>query len=524
MVITLGTGRISDEEEQTMGLVGEHDYAVQALSDQNGTRQILVKNPWCNGPLWKVAGWASPPASDVAGLLELHDDGQATSARKGCLWVSLEDVAQNFESMYLNWNPQLFSHRSDRHFAWNIPNGCHATSLVQHPQFALTCAKKGSIWILISRHFNDAEGGASEPKRDSTVIMARQLGYMSILLFVNNGKRVQLATDDLLHGPYVDSLQIMAKFEPVPGNAYTLVLDQHGFPQARYTFSMSIFSHDPVEVHEAPEGLPCIQELSGSWNRNTAGGSAGCTTYFKNPQYRLTVARPVPISLMLSADHKDIYTHVDLIWAAGKRVTSVRARDIAASSGEYRRGCAVADAEYIEAGVYTAVCSTFDPDQIASFSFRVSSTIPIQIQPIPNDAAGMLRTSLAPFYLSEGEESRRAALSVSRLTKASASIRGVVGHGTILGNHSTPALLIRVSIVQGRGPDEIVLAVTGEGEFQESTAALRTPEFDLDPERMNKGGLWLLFESMGTQDAARAIEGDIYAESAVHVGPWETTP
>lgn len=51
VVVTLGTGRISAEEEQLMGLIGEHDYAVEDLdSAGSGGRNLLIKNPGAMPP------------------------------------------------------------------------------------------------------------------------------------------------------------------------------------------------------------------------------------------------------------------------------------------------------------------------------------------------------------------------------------------------------------------------------------------------------------------------------------------
>lgn len=65
------------------------------------------------------------------------------------------------------------------------------------------------------------------------------------------------------------------------------------------------------------------------------------------------------------------------------------------SSGEYRRGCALADVPMLEPGAYTMVCSTFEAGQTAAFAVRVASMAPVTLDPIPADAAGSLRAPLA---------------------------------------------------------------------------------------------------------------------------------
>ena len=54
----------------------------------------------------------------------------------------------------------------------------------------------------------------------------------------------------------------------------------------------------------------------------------------------------------------------------------MRSRDIIADSGDYRRGCALAETKSLDKGTYTIVCSTFAPDQLGRFTLWISSTIP----------------------------------------------------------------------------------------------------------------------------------------------------
>ncbi|KAI9167312.1 Calpain-like protease palB/cpr-8 [Paramyrothecium foliicola] len=521
VVITLGTGRTSGEEEEVMGLIGEHDYAVQELDEAAGLRRMLVKNPWCNGPIWKGAG-SSTPRNGVQPEIPSHLNVARTETYKlsstGPVWVTLEDVAQHFEFMYLNWNPGLFAHRQDHHFDWELPPPTLSASLVRNPQFSISCPKGGLIWILISRHFVDEELDIARQRARSPAVTAEscQLGYMSILLFDSDGHRVQVGDGrEAYRGPYVDSLQTLARFEASPGKRYTVVLDQHALRLASYPFTMSVFSTQPLQVKRAEQALPHSQEQAGLWGRRTAGGNASCSTYFLNPQYRLSVPSASPASILLSTNNHDLHVHVDIVWAQGKRAVAVRARDLVASSGEYRRGCAVADIPSLDPGVYTIVCSTFEPGQTADFTLLVTSAAPVELEPVPRDTAGRLRTSLAPVHLAAEEDARRAALSASFLTRASIWVRGVVPPDCT----GRPTKLLRVTVVLGRGPERLTIASSGDGEFQELGAALRTPEFDIEPERLRNEGLWLVVESIG--EGLCDVECEIFSDSPIQIGAWE---
>jgi len=165
--------------------------------------------------------------------------------------MAIEDVAQHFESMYLNWNPGLFAHRQDHHFAWDIPPKYLGGSVVRNPQFSFSSPTGGTVWVLVSRHFVDAELEIARNRHGTMAAVARQLGFMSILVFDNKGKRVQVSDGATYRGPYVDSPQTLARLETAPGTQYTLVVDQHEFPLSSYTFTLSIFDEPPAGTRPA---------------------------------------------------------------------------------------------------------------------------------------------------------------------------------------------------------------------------------------------------------------------------------
>ncbi|CCT71427.1 related to calpain-like protease palBory [Fusarium fujikuroi IMI 58289] len=519
VVVTLGTGRISAEEEDILGLIGEHDYAIMDLEMIGDGRRLLVKNPWCDGPVWKGG---IPQAFDG----ELPTPYAASPQHKsppsvaGSFWMTLEDVLQHFESMYLNWNPALFPHRQDHHFTWCMPPPELSSSLVRNPQYLLHSPAGGPVWILVSRHFVDEELEIARNRTDSMAAASGQLGYMSILVFENDGHRVQVSDGDVYRGPYVDSPQTLARFDTSPGRRYTVVVDQHEFPLPDYTLTLSFLSQDQLAVKEAEDAMTCTREVAGSWTRRTAGGSAACTTYATNPQYKLSLAQAGPLSVLLSTNLQDIHVHIDLVWSQGKRVQTLKARDLAGSSGEYRRGCAVVNIPQLDAGVYTVVCSTFDQGQSADFVLRVSSMANVEVQPVPADAAGRLRKTLSPFQLSDGEEVRRAQLSASWLTRMSVTARSVTSPGMDPSNRPSSTLMVRVSVAHGWDPERITIATSGDGEYEELKTIVRTPELDMEPARIQREGMWLVIEIMGAPQVGECIEIEIHSDGPVHVGQW----
>ncbi|KAG6042020.1 hypothetical protein E4U41_007117 [Claviceps citrina] len=546
VVITLGTGRISAEEEQVMGLIGKHDYAVEAIDSSGGVRRLLIKNPWCDGPTMTTMGWSVPQQSPTwssrnarsdsdAHPNRVHRPGSGSGSR---LWIGIDDVAQHFESMYLNWNPSLFSHRRDHHFSWTIPPNVYKTSLSRNPQFSVMVPTGGTVWILVSRHFVDAELEIARRRRDSTTgTEACRLGFMSISVFENSGRKVRISGRELYKGPYVDSPQTLARLDAEPGRLYTVVVDQHELPLPRYSFTMSLFSHSQPAISDATEDMAHVSEHDGAWTRRTAGGHSSCTTFFQNPQYSLTTTRAGPVSVLLSADANAMHVHVDLVWARGSRVAALRARDLVASSGEYRRGCAEVQIPELEPGTYTLVCSTFEAGQLARFVLRVASMTPVRVAPVPADEAGRLVTSVARLEIQEGDMRCRAPIHASWLTRASVSIQTAnpPASGTTTGTRAPPpppppppasssSAMVRISIILGWGPQQVTIAVSGESKFQDPSLTIRTPQFDMEPERIRSLGLWLFVESMGCHHPGLVLKGEILSDSPVRVGPWESVP
>ncbi|RYP21507.1 hypothetical protein DL767_009241 [Monosporascus sp. MG133] len=565
VVVTLGTGRLSPDEEEMMGLAGEHDYAVLDMSETSGNRKLLVKNPWCDGLVWKGVGSSVRVSPDDDDAKE-----QPAKLKPGTFWIGFDDVVQNFESLYLNWNPSLFTERQDHHFTWQLPEPNMANSFAHNPQYSMEAQADGNVWILLSRHFQDAELDIARSRQAPTTTLAavsNRLGFMSLYIFASNdGGRVQLPDNKAIYrGPFVDSPQTLAPFEAKRGVRYTVAVASQDLPLPRYSFTLTFFSRAPLAVHLARDPLPHYAEVSSAWTRRTAGGNAASPTYSANPQFSLRVppgpgGGPGPLSLLLSTARDDLPVHVGLVWAGGARVSALTQRDLVASSGDYRRGCALAEIPGVDPGVYTVVCSTFDPGHLADFTLRVGSASPCSLTPVPADAAGRLRlrlpnlvflnpaaassnkkNTLSPLSTSssstltlidpgvggarssvDDDESRaetttttrlgkRAAVEVTRLTRASVVVSPPNNTGTGTTTPTTTAAInpgaaasprrspaVRLRVVYGSGPNRTVLAATGDGEFREvGRGGLRTPEFDIEPLVAARRGVWLVAEQIG---------------------------
>lgn len=528
VIITLGTGCLSVTEEETFGLVGEHDYAVLDVDGTNGTRRLLVKNPWCDGLIWKGAESSLDRAAaglsleDAPATLGAHlEMNRPESSSTGTFWISLEEVAQNFESMYLNWNPTTFPHRQDRHFTWNVPAPTMVDTFAYNPQYCVRAKSRTSVWILLSRHFADEELEIARKERPGTLAaVARRLGYTSISIFENGGRRVQAPGPAVYRGPLVDSPQTLAKVDLEPDRTYTVVMVQEDLPLSKYSCTFSFFSDAALEVKPAEDEMDHYREVSGSWTRRSAGGNASSALYSQNPQFCIELPRGSPLSVLLATGSRHVAIHVDLVWSSGRRVAAIGRKDVVASSGDYRGGVVHFQIPRIEAGSYVIVCSTFEPGQLADFTMRIGAMTPFTIRPVPGDGAGLLHSLAPPLNFAMGEEKKRARITVSRLTRTFATV--LSAPSVDQNGQKFPRVSLRVSIVYGRGAQASLLAVSARGAFRElGNAPLRTSDFDIEPDRLQREELWLVVELLGNHATCDGIQVEFRGDNAIDVGPWQ---
>ena len=522
VMVTMGTGKISARAEKEIGLAGQHDYAVLDVREINGQRLFLIKNPWCEGKSWRGRFKESSYVSDAGvstGEALLHQIEEPLQSSRdllnaddqlspGTFWMDLDNVIQNFESIYLNWNPAIFSHRQDLHFPWNLADPTTAcrryASLKGHPQFTVTTQKRATLWLLLCKHFRGAEpSDQNDPSRQDIDIR----GYISLHAFHTKGYRLLLPERVVEKSNFVDSPQTLLKLEHCePGKPITLVPGEQELPPVKLVFTLSAWSDAPFTLQEATERYPCSTSIYGAWQKDTAGGNAHSPTYSTNPQFSIEVTQKTSISLLLEADNDALNVHLKLVHGHGQRVRAIRARDIVVDSKDYRRRCCTAEASSVEPGKYTIICSTFEPNQISKFNLLADSTHPVRLALLPREGAGRLRTDMptASFV----QESNRVVIPLvpKRILKLYAVARP---HGNQPMSSASPSSssssssssantsLIRLSIEVGRGPQKCVLACSGSGEYSDSSAGgIQTDDLDLDPGLRRRGDIWLVLERM----------------------------
>jgi calpain-7 len=523
VLITMGTGKMSRDAEKELGLAAQHDYAVLDLKEDNGQQLVLLKNPWCEATLWKDAPALDDPALDNYLPAASSDKKLAP----GTFWMSLNDIFQHFESIYLNWNPGMFKHRQDIHFGWDLAvRHQSSTSFIDNPQFSLSSKRGGLVWLLLCRHFQDLP--ARDTEDGEATADEASLGHISLYAFSSHGERVPINNATGEHSPYVDSPQILLRLDMTTNSTLTIVVSEQDLPRAKQNFTLIAYSIEPVELSQATIKYTHSVSVKSCWAWHTAGGSLNSPKFATNPQFRLDVSAPTTIAMLLETCVLDRKVNAKLCHSRGLRVHALRRQDILLDSHEYRSGSDFSELTApLDAGTYTIVASTFEQGQVGDFALRIDAQAPIKLVQLASEEAGKFREKLPKAIFGGADKKLVISMIPMRMLKVSAVVTFASSYypaqaGTRSDGKPTSAELIvkigdlladkpeaasgvnrtrcpvRISMQIGHGPHARQLAFSCSGEFSDDTdAGVRLPEVSLNPEMMRGHELFLVLERLG---------------------------
>ncbi|KAL9057732.1 MAG: hypothetical protein Q9206_002230, partial [Seirophora lacunosa] len=523
VLITLGTGKLTEFEQKNTALASEHDYAVIGLQENRGKRLFLLKNPWSEGN----KGPDGDGNGDHGGSKQQGATPEAVSSRQlkgepptvdsGTFWMNVNDVFQHFETLYLNWNPGLFSHRQDVHFSWDVSrnNGLWA-SFRNNPQYQIHSKAAGTVWLVLSRHLKSPSEDRSNADKGSVGATAIDTGFISLYLFRKALGRVILTDGFAVRGPYVDSPNTLVKIDLPGGIAYTVVVSEQQLHRSSHSFTLSAFSLRPLSITEARNKYRNLIVKDGAWTAATAGGNASSLSYSRNPQFTLHLPQSSHVSLLLELHAEEFPVHVKLMWSNGKTIRFVATRDIAGDSGEYRKGHAFAEVFDVPAGRYTIICSTFERGQLGSFTLEIGTMSTCAVERTYATPAGqfVFRPSTAFFA---GENDRLwAPLRCFRLSRISIVAQS---HGGRVGSSGLP---LKLSVEKGQGLVKRVLAISGNDEFSNGHYGVEINDVDVEPSMCTQAGVWIVLERAGPLDLhdREGIDVELYSDANVEIGSW----
>ncbi|GMF18073.1 unnamed protein product [Phytophthora lilii] len=435
-IITMSTGDIPKQEAKAIGLVPMHVYAVlnvyeltsseqdaESTGDGKKTRLLQVKNPWrklsWKGPYSRhdKARWDSAIGDELRvyqrqfyATEETEAEGTDGQQDDGLFWIDFNSVKQYFESLYMNWNPELFPFKGVCHEHWPVELGPVNDSLTLgfNPQYSLTFSKcsrlegtstsTGSctVWVLLSRHVSTIERDTDYSNQQFLTLHVYR-GAPGKRVFYNHCAVSRGTYSNNPHTLVSLDLDLADDSEP----SFTLVASQYE-KFAALDYTLSIFSTRPFTCEPIPQlatTAPTSIVIPGAWDTACAGGRPFYSTFMNNPQIHLQLQKPcrslflfLETEAFFSKDAKDASFPINLRAAlhTRERVCGLHAASNATaededppkvlSSGEYRPGfCFIeVDADTLASGLHDIVLipSTFKRDVLGKFTLRVVSDPP----------------------------------------------------------------------------------------------------------------------------------------------------
>ena len=530
--LTIGTGKLSRKEQKQLGLAAEHDYAILDMKDSGHMKDMLIKNPWADGDVWKGAARrkSNPSAESYPDLLPVDDNDEMLP---GTFWMDFNSVFLYYENLYINWNPGLFKQREDRHFSWTLNLRRPATAIVDtHPQFCIQSEVNGQVWLLLNRHFRSG---------DYTQATNGKNGYISLYLFEQDGYRLLSSEGAIKRGPFVDSPNTLLRFKATKNRRYTIVVVQQDLPAGKHNFTLSLFSNTNASLTEALSRYATSTSLNAAWTRASTGGNSDSVNYLRNPQFQVSVQSDQRVAFVLRVADSDCNDTVEtssaplsspsppeihvkslLASSTGGRMHRLPLRDIVAHSGDYRRSACVLEGHTPQRNIRTNLLyfrreatRKIHTGLLLKLYGLSWHTIATDQRPGPNTSLHHTATSRVQWQTTHRNtttdllyQSQSYASSHHRAEDDESNCRcsAVISERHVLA-------LFRLSLEQGQGPYKKTLADSSfdEEDFHRITTGLRIEDMLLQPEiaarSAGSAGLWLVVERLAqATDAGTGVD------------------
>lgn len=405
-MMTIGTNdKIYDIH--TVKLLPSHAYAVTDIKETNDERWVtLLDSRICTPECGCGGGGSCPRVLDIR-------------------W---DDICATFEGLYISWNPSLFGSCVTFHGSWQLENAedLHRAS-THHLRLNYQKANdrahqktssasntntneidnrdrngngkdssETEIWILLTRHLCDTrrtnEYIAINVQEDD-MILGGDLQHVALKSNYTNSTHLLSRTKICQFQTHTSgSLSLLA--------CYDGQFDQVGFTVTAFAYSSDVAVSWDTRVSPARY----IQKIDGALTHKTAGGNCTHPTYMVNPQYHLRVHNTdtsIDKRQSASADKHNktqviltaqstryISLNVTAVWSRGERISELSQKEVVAHSGPYTYGHTRV-AAHLAPGDYTVVLSAYEPDQTGKFTLKVESPSQFEIDPIPQEGAGM---------------------------------------------------------------------------------------------------------------------------------------
>ncbi|XP_019129869.1 calpain-7 [Larimichthys crocea] len=375
VLITTATGVMTEEEGERWGLVPTHAYAVLDIRDYKGMRFLQLKNPWSH-LRWKGRYSERDEKNWTPELLKYlnFDPKTAQKFDNGVFWIAWEDLCQYYDVIYLSWNPALFRESSCIHSSWDGKQGPvkDVYSLANNPQYKLEvqCPAGGAaVWVLLTRHITDKDD------------FAQNREFITLVVYKTDGKKVYYPADP---PPYIDGIRINSphyltkmRLTSAGTHTFTLVVSQYE-KQNTINYTLRVYSGCKFTFSKILNPFTHTKRINGQWKGVSAGGCGNYKDSYKhNPIYQINLERsgPLLVELRGSRQYSVGFEMVTVSTVGDPGAAAFQKK----SSGDYRCGFCYMEAEYVPAGIYNVIPTTFLPKQEGPFFLDFASTAPLKV-------------------------------------------------------------------------------------------------------------------------------------------------
>ena len=370
---------VYSQEEERVGLVSTHAYAVLQVREVLGQKLLQLKNPWAKLQ-WKGAYSSADQRWADARLRKAlnYDPDTARQHDNGVFWIDYASLLKYFQGVYLNWNPQLFAHSTSHHGQWpkrvKIAGEVRddTTNLGHSPQYAMSVTvggtKPAAVWILLSRHTVRKDQGRDD--------------YLTVHVFKERGGyRVYYLEQCWRQGVYSNRPHCLVQFDLPPGaHKLTFALAQYKPVAHQVDYTLKVYSMAPFTLRRLPFTMRETKRLNAAWRGVSAGGCANYDSVVDNPRILLTLEQPADLQIELSGPERfplglDLTPFAEGAAGGGSSGGGGGSAKPVATSGTYRQGFCLLEARATPPGRYILTPATFEPRQEGDFSVLIGSSV-----------------------------------------------------------------------------------------------------------------------------------------------------
>ena len=364
---TISTGPMSESDADRAGLVPTHAYAILDVKQVNKIKLLQLKNPWSH-LRWKGKYSANDEKNWTPVMKQAlnYDNKFAQQYDNGVFWIDWESAMHFYDTVYISWDPGMFSKTMSRHASWLAKDGPEKDSVTlgNNPQYRLEVRNKKSavVWVLLTRHITEKDDFAENKE------------FITLLVYKTEGKKVYYtySPPPFMDGVRINSPHYLSKINVKEGGErFTLVVSQYEkHKNIRYT--LRVYSIADFKFQKIADIYQSKKKLTGEWNKTNAGGCANNRdTYGTNPIYQVHLpgAEKGQFLMELRAPRE---------YSVGMDIVCVETNSDEAFSkkttGAYRSGYTMIELT-LPPGVYNIVPSTFSPQQLGPFILLIASNL-----------------------------------------------------------------------------------------------------------------------------------------------------